>query len=152
MHQDLFNADRRRLFSIAYRMLGSASDAEDVLQDAWLAARRPLEGRDAVLNFLLGLRRTARASGIARHVSLGIEDVNSEPALVIHLAERVESIFVLSIDDGAVSAIRIVRNPDKLAHIDRRLTTQPARRKSEAGCSASGPFPISAIAEPRRPR
>ena len=41
---DVFNADRPRLFSIAYRMLGSASDAEDVLQDAWLrysAADRP---------------------------------------------------------------------------------------------------------------
>jgi RNA polymerase sigma-70 factor (ECF subfamily) len=27
---------RKRLFSIAYRMLGSASEAEDVLQDAWV--------------------------------------------------------------------------------------------------------------------
>ena len=27
---------RPLLFSVAYRMLGSASDAEDVLQDAWL--------------------------------------------------------------------------------------------------------------------
>jgi RNA polymerase sigma-70 factor (ECF subfamily) len=30
-----FTTDKPRLFSIAYRMLGSASDAEDVLQDAW---------------------------------------------------------------------------------------------------------------------
>lgn len=30
---------RRKLFGIAYRMLGSASDAEDVLQDAWLRFR-----------------------------------------------------------------------------------------------------------------
>src|SRR6476659_4646732 len=36
MDLDVFNADRPLLFSIAYRMLGSASDAEDVLQDAWL--------------------------------------------------------------------------------------------------------------------
>src|SRR6476469_1357542 len=36
MDRDIFNADRPRLFSIAYRMLGSASEAEDVLQDAWL--------------------------------------------------------------------------------------------------------------------
>ena len=36
MDQDIFNTDRPLLFSIAYRMLGSASDAEDVLQDAWL--------------------------------------------------------------------------------------------------------------------
>ncbi len=31
-----FQALRPRLFGIAYRMLGSATDAEDVLQDAWL--------------------------------------------------------------------------------------------------------------------
>src|SRR5207249_9843651 len=36
MEKDVFNTDRPLLFSIAYRMLGSASDAEDVLQDAWL--------------------------------------------------------------------------------------------------------------------
>lgn len=33
---ELFQAQRPRLFSIAYRMLGSASDAEDVVQDAWV--------------------------------------------------------------------------------------------------------------------
>src|SRR5215468_2900166 len=31
-----FEAHRPLLFSIAYRMLGSAAEAEDVLQDAWL--------------------------------------------------------------------------------------------------------------------
>jgi RNA polymerase sigma factor (sigma-70 family) len=33
---DLFDSQRRRLLSIAYRMLGSRSEAEDVVQDAWL--------------------------------------------------------------------------------------------------------------------
>jgi len=33
---DLFETQRPLLFSIAYRMLGSASDAEDVVQDAWV--------------------------------------------------------------------------------------------------------------------
>src|SRR4029079_2080593 len=33
-----FEAHRPLLFSIAYRMLGSASEAEDVIQDAWLPA------------------------------------------------------------------------------------------------------------------
>jgi RNA polymerase sigma-70 factor (ECF subfamily) len=33
---DEFLEQRSRLFSIAYRMLGSASEAEDVLQEAWL--------------------------------------------------------------------------------------------------------------------
>jgi RNA polymerase sigma-70 factor (ECF subfamily) len=33
---DEFQQQHHRLFGIAYRMLGSATDAEDVLQDAWL--------------------------------------------------------------------------------------------------------------------
>lgn len=33
-----FEAHRPLLFSIAYRMLGSASEAEDVVQDAWVRA------------------------------------------------------------------------------------------------------------------
>ncbi|MEN3267741.1 RNA polymerase sigma factor SigJ [Pseudonocardia sp.] len=33
---DEFQEQRNRLFGIAYRMLGSATDADDVLQDAWL--------------------------------------------------------------------------------------------------------------------
>jgi RNA polymerase sigma-70 factor (ECF subfamily) len=88
------------------------------------AARRPLIGRDEVRNFLLGLHRTAMASNVTRDVSLRIEDVNSEPALVLRVGPRLESIFVFSVDDDdAVSGIRVVRNPDKLAHIDRQLTT-----------------------------
>src|SRR6187399_2689020 len=35
-----FEAHRPLLFSIAYRMLGSASEAEDVVQDVWLRARQ----------------------------------------------------------------------------------------------------------------
>ncbi|MGY1733675.1 sigma factor [Geodermatophilus sp. SYSU D01045] len=36
---DDFQAHRERLSGLAYRMLGSATDAEDVLQDAWLRCR-----------------------------------------------------------------------------------------------------------------
>jgi RNA polymerase sigma-70 factor (ECF subfamily) len=87
------------------------------------AARRPLMGRDVVINFLVGLHRTARAAGLVRDVSLALEDVNAEPALVVRFGRRLESIFVISIDGEAISAIRVVRNPDKLARIDRQLTT-----------------------------
>lgn len=40
-----FEAHRPLLFSIAYRMLGSVSEAEDAVQDAWLRARQD-EGTD----------------------------------------------------------------------------------------------------------
>ncbi len=56
-------------------------------------------------------------------MSLRIEDVNAEPALIVRVGTRLESIFVFSIDDDTVSGIRVVRNPDKLAHIERQLPT-----------------------------
>jgi len=87
------------------------------------AARRPLIGRDQVLNLLIGLHRTAQTSDLLRDVSLRIEDVNSEPALVVRVGPRLESLFVFSIEDDAISGIRVVRNPDKLARIDRQLAT-----------------------------
>ena len=43
---DVFDRVRPRLFGIAYRMLGSVTEAEDVLQDAWL--RWNATDRDAV--------------------------------------------------------------------------------------------------------
>ncbi len=36
MSEDAFVSHRRLLFTVAYEMLGSASDAEDVLQESWL--------------------------------------------------------------------------------------------------------------------
>lgn len=87
-----------------------------------LAARRPLLGREEVLNLLVGLHRTALTAGVAHDVRLRIEDINSEPALILRLSDRLESIFVFSIEDGAISGIRVVRNPDKLARIDQQLS------------------------------
>ncbi|HTI43455.1 MAG TPA: RNA polymerase sigma factor SigJ [Vicinamibacterales bacterium] len=85
------------------------------------AARRPVVGREAVVNFLVGVQRSATNAGATRDASLAIEDVNSEPALVVRVGRRLESIFVLSIEHDTISAIRVARNPDKLAHIDRQL-------------------------------
>jgi len=86
------------------------------------AARRPFLGHDQVLDFLVGLHRTAEHAGLADDIAVQIEEVNSEPAVVIRVGARLESIFVLSIDGDRVAAIRVVRNPDKLTRIDRRLT------------------------------
>ena len=87
------------------------------------AARRPLIGRDQVLRLLIGLHRAADAAGYRSDVSLRIEDVNAEPALLVYLAGRLDAVFVFSITSDAVNAIRIVRNPDKLARLGRHLTT-----------------------------
>lgn len=42
--EELYRAHAGRLFSVACRILGSASDAEDILQEVFLSAHRKLDG------------------------------------------------------------------------------------------------------------
>lgn len=74
-----------------------------------------------MLNFLVGIYRAAQNTGMVRDVSLSIEDVNSEPAIVVRVGRRLESLFVFSVENTEITGIRVVRNPDKLTRIDRQL-------------------------------
>lgn len=60
-HLDSFETYRRYLFSIAYRMTGSAGDADDILQDAYLRyINTPLDRINEPKKFLTGVvTRTA---------------------------------------------------------------------------------------------
>jgi RNA polymerase sigma factor (sigma-70 family) len=89
-----------------------------------LAARRPLEGREEVLNLFVGLHRTAHASGVASRARLDVLEVNSQPALVVRVGGELDTVFVLNIEEGAVRGIQVLRNPDKLAYLKRQLLTQ----------------------------
>jgi RNA polymerase sigma-70 factor (ECF subfamily) len=86
------------------------------------AAGRPLFGRQAVVNLLLGIRRTAATAGIRLEtLSLDIVDVNYEPAMLIRVDGRLDSVYVFSVDEGAINGIRVIRNPEKLTYVDRQL-------------------------------
>jgi len=86
------------------------------------AAGRPVRGRDHVVNLLLGIRRTAAAAGVdLGTVALELREVNHEPALLIRVAGRLDSVYGFTMTDDAIAAIRVVRNPDKLAFIDGQL-------------------------------
>lgn len=87
-----------------------------------LTARRPVFGREHVVNLLLGIRRTAPAIGVAlESVTLDIVEVNGEPAVVLRVAARLDGVYVPTVEDDAITALRIVRNPDKLTYIERQL-------------------------------
>ncbi len=65
---DVFEANRSRLFGLAYRMLGEANEAEDVVQDAYLrwAQSKDVEVPEAwltkvVTNLCLNRLTSARA-------------------------------------------------------------------------------------------
>src|SRR5262245_18302817 len=55
MEAEAFSGDRKRLLGLAYRMLGSRAEAEDVLQDAWLryAAARDVRDPGALITTIV---------------------------------------------------------------------------------------------------
>jgi RNA polymerase sigma-70 factor, ECF subfamily len=73
------------------------------------AALRPLQGADHVARWLLGvLSRTEAEMGV-RFV-----DVNGQPGMVLLLDGRPDAVGVLDVADGRITALRLIRNPDKL--------------------------------------
>ena len=70
------------------------------------AARRPIVGRDKVLRFLAGV--------MPADVSMEPVSVNGKRGLVFRENGRVTSIATAVVEDGVVTTMHIVRNPDKL--------------------------------------
>ncbi|MGF1596878.1 MAG: RNA polymerase sigma-70 factor [Acidimicrobiales bacterium] len=76
------------------------------------AARHPILGRDRVCRFLLGIR-----SGVQPGDRMAFTTANGDRALYLQRAGRPFSLLTFQIDDGEVIGIRVVMNPDKLAHL-----------------------------------
>lgn len=106
---EAFDESRRRLFGIAYRMLGSVAEAEDVVQDAWL--RWQQTDRSAVENpagFLTTVT-TRLAINVAdsarrrREVYVGPwlpepVDTSTDPALGAENGEALEAAVLLLLE------------------------------------------------------
>jgi RNA polymerase sigma-70 factor (ECF subfamily) len=132
-----FREDARRKHELVGRFLaalrdGDAAGLTSVLTadvGLWsdgggkvLAARRPILGRAHVVQLMVGLRRTAPAMGYdVTQFAMQIVDVNGEPALVVRIAGRVDSIYTFEFAANGITALRIIRNPDKLRYIAQQL-------------------------------
>lgn len=78
------------------------------------AVLRPITGADKVARLMLG--------GLAKHtVALSMEpaQVNGYPALVVHLDGELDTVVAVRFDEGRISGLYAVRNPDKLSHMHR---------------------------------
>jgi RNA polymerase sigma-70 factor (ECF subfamily) len=100
-----------------------------------VAAKRPVLGKQAVVDLLLGIRRTALASAgrAVQAISVELVEVNCEPAMLVRVDGRLDSVYVCSVAGDAIAGIRVVRNPDKLVYIRRQLAAL------EQGPSSGGP-------------
>ncbi len=92
------------------------------------SVRQPLHGSDTVAKLLVGLARNLERALHAAFAELrfAMADINSEPAVLLWVRERLDTVFVYSIVDDRVAAIRAIRNPDKLAYIQRQLRERGA--------------------------
>jgi RNA polymerase sigma-70 factor (TIGR02957 family) len=88
-----------------------------------VAARRPVLGRDSVVQLLLGIQRWAQTHGYARDwIKVELVEVNYDPAMLVREDRGIDSVFVCSIEGDAITGIRVVRNPDKLVYLARQLS------------------------------
>jgi RNA polymerase sigma-70 factor, ECF subfamily len=76
------------------------------------AALRPIHGRDAVARFSLGTRRFWPENS---HVELA--QVNGQTACVVRTGDSVFSVLTVEVQHGQIQTIRVIANPEKLAHI-----------------------------------
>jgi RNA polymerase sigma-70 factor, ECF subfamily len=79
------------------------------------APRRTVHGRERVARFMVGIARPDRgAAAVTLHPVL----VNGVPGRLARDAEgNAVAVLTLDVADGLVTAVRIVANPDKLAHL-----------------------------------
>ncbi len=77
-----------------------------------VAARRPIEGREKVIKFFLGLQRNAPDD-----IQYSMEQVNGWLALVLRDATQTP-LYVITAQtaEGHIEAFHVVANPDKLKH------------------------------------
>ena len=81
------------------------------------ALPRPVVGADKVANLLaIGLGRLDGAT------SLSPAQVNGYPALILRLSGDIDTVLVVRIDDGLVTGLYAVRNPEKLSYMEQETT------------------------------
>jgi RNA polymerase sigma-70 factor (ECF subfamily) len=86
--------------------------------------------KQALLQPIKGANRVARVLGlglprIVGEVSVEPVQINGGPALIIRIDDEIDSVVAARIDDGRITGLYIVRNPEKLSHVQQetRLTT-----------------------------
>ncbi len=80
------------------------------------AARKPIVGADRVGRSLLALARKGMSTS-----QVEIVDVNGAPGLLVTEASGILTVTAFTIDDGRIVALDVVRNPEKLRHVQRAM-------------------------------
>jgi RNA polymerase sigma-70 factor (ECF subfamily) len=77
------------------------------------AVPRPITGADRVARVLVA----SQLSRIAAPASLRPAQVNGYPALILRRGNEIDTVVAVRIDDGRITGLYAVRNPEKLSHM-----------------------------------
>jgi RNA polymerase sigma-70 factor (ECF subfamily) len=77
------------------------------------AVLRPIVGADKVARLLAG-----RLGKNSIPIAFGHTQVNGGPALAVHLDGELEAIMTARVEDGRITGLYFVRNPEKLSHVE----------------------------------
>jgi RNA polymerase sigma-70 factor (ECF subfamily) len=82
------------------------------------AVRAPIVGADKVARLLsLGLNTIATTAA-----SVQLAQVNGYPALILRLNGEIDTVLAMRIDDGLITGLYAVRNPEKLSHMEQETS------------------------------
>ncbi|MFF8377863.1 RNA polymerase sigma-70 factor [Streptomyces sp. NPDC015661] len=77
----------------------------------------------AALEPVVGAERVAGVlSRIAATTALQPARVNGDPALIVRIGGEIDTVMALRIDEGLVTGLYAVRNPEKLSYLERETT------------------------------
>jgi RNA polymerase sigma factor (sigma-70 family) len=76
---------------------------------------QPVVGRAAVVAYLI------RWTPVMERARITFAEVNGEPAVVVHEADRLWGVMVLELADDQVTGVRTIANPDKLGFAAKQL-------------------------------
>lgn len=79
------------------------------------AAVHPIESRDLVTRFLLGLVR--KAPHEEGSIQVDIREINGQPGVVIRTHLGIETVVLMHVERDSIRNLYFVRNPDKLKHL-----------------------------------
>ncbi|UGQ11515.1 RNA polymerase sigma-70 factor [Yinghuangia sp. ASG 101] len=113
--QAVETGDMRRLLDILAPDVVLLTDGGGVVR----AALAPVVGAGRVTHVLAWLAATA---------SLRPAQVNGHPALIIRLAGEADSVLTMRIDNGLITGLYAVRNPEKLSRLDRETAVSRSVR------------------------
>jgi hypothetical protein len=78
------------------------------------AQLRPIVGADSVARLFAAGSDRAGAG-----MSLEPVQVNGGPALIVRLNGEIDGVVAMRVEDGLVTGLYLVRNPEKLSHVER---------------------------------